>query len=241
MIKNKNNIIFEIVMILVIIGLIVSIFFVDLDLRVFKVVSKNTLMSQYESIKVLDTKLLNAKTSYDDSIKSVETAKADFKKQKDQYDAITDDTIAIINEATTDEKYNIEYMWIKLGNYAKSNNLTLALVEPGGSVATAAAANTAPSTAAGATTSGTKDVASSTTAGTTTPGTTTAATDTTAAASGSELSISVKGNYTDVSDFIFELENDDELRFKLDKIKMEYAGSNEITATFAVKNLKFIK
>jgi len=228
MMNIKKVLIIEIIAVVVIIGLIASIFFIDLDLGIFKVVSKNTLMAQYDSIKVLDTKLVNAKTSYDTSIKSLETSKSDFKKQKDQYDAITDETIAIIKEATTDEKYNIEYMWIKLGNYAKSNNLTLSLVEPGGTEQAAS------------TTTGTTPAATSTTTSTTTTPTT-PTTGATSTSSGSEFTIKVKGNYINVSDFIFELENDDELRFKLDKIKMEYAGSNEITATFAVKNLKFIK
>jgi len=237
MIKSKKNLISEIIVALVIIGLIVSIFFIDLDLGVFKVVSKNTLMSQYKSIKDLDTNLLNAKTNYDSSIRTVETSKANFKKQKEQYEAITDETISIINEATTDEKYNIEYMWIKLGNYAKSNNLSLALVEPGGS--TQAAAASSDTATPGATTS---DKSGTTPAGTTTaPGGISDISTAPTSSSGDELTISVIGNYTDVSSFIFELENDDELRFKLDKIKMEYAGSNEITASFAVKNLKFIK
>ena len=228
----KKVLIIEIIAVIVIIGLIASIFFIDLDLGIFKVVSKDTLLAQYDSIKVLDTKLINAKTNYDTSIKSLETSKSDFKKQKDQYDAITDETIAIIKEATTDEKYNIEYMWIKLGNYAKSNNLTLSLVEPGGTeqaVSTTTGTTPAPTTA------------TSTTTSTTTTPTTSPTTGAASTSSGGEFTIKVKGNYIDVSDFIFELENDDELRFKLDKIKMEYAGSNEITATFAVKNLKFIK
>jgi septal ring-binding cell division protein DamX len=239
--KSKKYLIAEVIVVLAIIGLVVSIFFIDLDLGIFKVVSKDTLLSQYKSIKDLDTNLLNAKTNYDNSIKSVENSKTDFTKQKEQYEAITDDTISIINEATTDEKYNIEYMWIKLGNYAKSNNLSLALVEPGGSTQTATPASTDTATPTVPTTDKT------TTSGgiATTPGGTTTAptgtTDTSSGAASDELTISVVGNYTDVSSFIFELENDQELRFKLDKIKMEYAGSNEITASFAVKALKFIK
>lgn len=226
MTKTKKLLIFEIVMGLILIGLITSVFFVDLDLGLFKVVSQKTLMSQYDSIKDLDDKLVTTKGNYDSSLKSVETSKAEFKKQKDQYDAITQDTINIIKEATTDEKYNVEYMWIKLGNYAKSNNLVLTLVEPGGT----AQADTSSTTTTQ--TSSTTTPTTGSTAGSTTPTTT---------SSTGEFSISVKGNYINVSDFIFDLENDTELRFKLDKIKMEYAGNNQITASFVVKNLKFVK
>jgi|GEM_PF-1811947 len=262
MIKSEKYLIAESIAALVILGLIVSIFFVDLDLGIFKIVSKNTLMSQYNLIKGLDKNLLDAKTKYDTSIRTIESSKSDFKKQKEQYDAISDETISVINEATTDEKYNIEYMWIKLGNYAKANNLTLSLVEPGGSAQASAASTGATSgtttgtttgttsgtttgtttgeKSSGATSDKTSDKTSATTTGASTevPSVTTAATST---ASAGELTISVKGNYTDVSSFIFELENDVELRFKLDKLKMEYAGSNQITTSFAVKNLTFIK
>ena len=234
MMKIKKILIAETVALVIIIGLIVSIFFVDFDLGIFKLVSKTTLMSQFTSIKDLDTKLVSTKTNYDASIKNVETAKSDFTKQKQQYDAITDDTISIIKEATTDEKYNIEYMWIKLGNYAKSDNLALSLVEPGGT----GSSTSAPTTT---TTTGSTTTSSTTTGGTAAGTAAGAAASTTPASSGNEFTIKVTGNYIDVSDFIFELENDNELRFKLDKINMEYAGSNQITATFAVKNLKFIK
>jgi hypothetical protein len=233
--EKKKFIIFEIISGLLVIGLVLTVFFVDLDLGIFKIISQKNLVAQYNSLKELDTKLLTAKTNYDTSVKAVETSKSDYKRQKDQYDAITDETIAVIKEATTEEKYNIEYMWIKLGNYATANNLTLSLVEPGGSsqVETPEKATTTQTT--NTTTQTTDDNTNSAAGNTNTP-----APSSNTASSG-ELSISVKGNYLNVSEFIFELENDGELRFKLDKIKMEYAGNNQITATFAVKNLKFVK
>lgn len=235
MMEKKKFIIFEIISGLLVIGLVLTVFFVDLDLGIFKIISQKNLVAQYNSLKELDTKLLTAKTNYDTSVKAVETSKSDYKRQKDQYDAITDETIAVIKEATTEEKYNIEYMWIKLGNYATANNLTLSLVEPGGSsqVETPEKATTTQTT--NTTTQTTDDNTNSAAGNTNTP-----APSSNTASSG-ELSISVKGNYLNVSEFIFELENDGELRFKLDKIKMEYAGNNQITATFAVKNLKFVK
>ncbi len=238
MIVNKKLFIIEIGMALVVIGLIVSIFYVDFDLGIVKIVSQKTLMAQYMDIQSLDEKLEASKTNYEASIKAVETSKSDFKRQKEEYEAITDETIAIIREATTDEKYSIEYMWIKLGNYAKSNNLLISLIEPGGT----AQVETPPASTT-PTTTPTTTTPPETTTPTTTPTTTTppATTTPTSVSSGDELIISVKGDYMDVSEFIFEIENDAELRFKLDKIKMEYAGSNEITASFAVKNLKFIK
>ena len=56
----------------------------------------------------------------------------------------------------------------------------------------------------------------------------------------SVLSIQVTGSYIDLCDFVFEIENDDSLRFKLDNISM--SGSSEaVTATFDVKNTIVIK
>lgn len=289
MIENKKLIIFEVIAGLIVIALIVCIFVVDVNFGIFKAVSEKTLFSQYSTIQSLDTKLTNAKTNYDASIKAVELSKSDYKKQKDQYDAISDETIAIIKDATTQETYNIEYMWVKLGNYAKANNLTLTLNEPGGTSSAATTTNTTSGTATGSagasvtntnssssssstgasttssttTNTTTNNTTNNTTNSTTTNNTTNSATTTnttnsttktnstmaasttsatTATTSASnELTIKVKGNYIDVSQFIFELENDSELRFKLDNIKMEYAGNNQITATFSVKNLKFVK
>ena len=40
-----------------------------------------------------------------------------------------------------------------------------------------------------------------------------------------------------VSDFVFAVENDNELKFKLDNISMEYLSGTSIKATFDVKNM----
>ncbi|MEG0872568.1 MAG: hypothetical protein RSG48_01190, partial [Clostridia bacterium] len=53
--------------------------------------------------------------------------------------------------------------------------------------------------------------------------------------------IQVSGSYIDVSDFIFEVENDKDLRFKLDNISIEYVSGNKIKANFDVKNLSIKK
>lgn len=254
MMKSNKLLIWETIIALIVIGLIVCIFMVDLDLGVFKIVPVNKLLSQYTSIKDLDTKLQTTKSDYESSIKSVEDAKTNYEKQKTQYDAISEDTINIIKEATADEQYTIDYIWVKIGNYATSNNLVLSLVEPGGTASASSSSTGGGTTTPTGTTGGNTQVSSGTTTGTgtTTPTGTTTGTDTapttntppttnTGTSSSDELSIKVVGNYTDVSSFIFDLENDNELRFKLDKIKMEYAGSNQITATFAVRNLKFVK
>lgn len=233
MMNRKKLLIGEGIAALIIAGIIAAIFMVETDLGIFKIVSPQSLMSQYNSIKDMNSKLETSKTNYETSLKAVETAKSEYTKQKEKYEAITDETISIIKEATADEQYNIDYIWVQIGNYAKANNLVLSLIEPGGSSQTATDTSSTTST-----TTGTNSQVTSESKGTDTQS---ATTSTTTKSPSNELSIKVVGNYTDVSDFIFELENDVELRFKLDKIKMEYAGNNQITATFAVKNIKFKK
>lgn len=218
MMKDKKFLIIEAVALLILVVLIIFVFNVDLNLGVVKLTSQKTLMSEYKSMQGLDSRLMNAKNNYESSISAVESAKAEYKKEKEKYEAISDETIRIIKEANTEEKYNIEFMWVKLGSYAKSNNLTLSLIEPGSEVKT-----------------------ETTTTQPTQQTTTEANKNVPEVSSSNEFRISVKGDYIDVSSFIFDIENDAELRFKLDKIKMEYAGSNQINASFVVKNLKFVK
>ena len=57
----------------------------------------------------------------------------------------------------------------------------------------------------------------------------------------SGIKITIKGRYANVADFVFDVENDKSLRFKLDNIKMTYAGDNEIQATFDVLSLSVLK
>lgn len=244
MINAKKMLIWEIILIIIIVGIITSVFIVELDLGIFKIMSPQKLVSQYDSIVDMNSRILTSKNNYDSSLKTIETAKKDYTREKEKYEGITDETIAIIKEATSDEQYNIDYIWITIGNYASVNNLSLTLVEPGGS---ASASSTTPKSEETSTTTSTTtetkkdDQVTSQTGDTEKASNTTPAPTSPVKSSGSEFSIKVVGDYIDVSSFIFELENDIELKFKLDNIKMEYAGNNQITATFAVKNLKFKK
>ena len=44
-----------------------------------------------------------------------------------------------------------------------------------------------------------------------------------------------------MSDFVFEVENDKELRFKLDNMEVTYVSGTTIKAKFNVKNVIMIK
>jgi hypothetical protein len=233
MIEHKKLIVFEIVSIIFIVLIISLVLFVDINLGFFKIVSTKTLIGSLNVVKEAENNYNNKKIEYETTIKNIESLKSQFSVQKSKYDAITDETVDIIKQATTSEKYNIEYMWVKLGNYARSNNLELSMLEPGANpVATEDSKKTTTNTVTSNTTVKTevKDEK-----------TTTNKEEVPTVTTSDELVIKVKGSYLNVSDFIFDIENDKELRFKLDKIKMESAGSNMITATFSVKNLIFNK
>ena len=55
------------------------------------------------------------------------------------------------------------------------------------------------------------------------------------------LTLQVKGSYINVADFVFEVENDKSLRFKLDNIKMKSAGGIEVVTSFNVKDFTVLK
>lgn len=44
-----------------------------------------------------------------------------------------------------------------------------------------------------------------------------------------------------MADFVFEVENDKSLRFRLDNIKMKSAGGTEVLASFKVKDFTVLK
>lgn len=310
--KSNENIKFFIVtgILLVFIGLIVLFAMVDINLGIVKISSVKTLLAQKSAVNKSQDNLKKEEVKYTKAISEVKTQEAKYKDEKTKYDAISNDTVKMINEATTEENYNIEYMWIKLGNYAKSNNLTILVTEPGGTAisdettdktattsttgttnttSTTGTTNTTGTTSTttnGTTTAGTVKTANANVAATANTATATTGTSTTgtannttgtsttgttgtnnttkttnpitgntinntnvttnsttdvatpiASSNDSVLKIQVKGSYIDVSDFIFEVENDKSLRFKLDNISIECVSGTIIKATFDVKNL----
>ena len=62
-----------------------------------------------------------------------------------------------------------------------------------------------------------------------------------ASVSNGAIRIVVRGRYANVADFVYDVENDKELKFRLDNIKMSYKSNNQIEATFNVLNLQLKK
>lgn len=257
--EYKRTIIISIIDVIIIL-LIALLALADINIGPIHLSSIKSIMAQDKKVKAAEAELDTAKTLYEAAVTGLESQKAKFEKEKGQYDAISDDTVNIIKEATAKENYSIEYMWIKLGNYAIKNNLSIVLVEPGGASDTSSATTT-DSTESGETTS---TPVSSSSQATTNQTTTNQATDSTSQSSASDtvqsanksddatdtdtsdangdktLKINISGTYMNVSDFIFEVENDSELKFKLDNISMQPTGDG-VSATFDVKNMIIVK
>ena len=221
---DKKVIIIECITLLLIICGIVGIFNTDLNLGIFKIIKIQTLVGVKDDLEIVNNNTSDSKDKNDQKLNLLENVKKEYEEERNKYEAISEETLNIIKEATLEETYDIEYMWIKLGNYAKVNNLTISIVEPGGNMITTD--NTEDDENA-------KSGDESITSDKTTP-------DTNITLS-QNLMINVVGNYLDLAQFVFDVENDVELRFKLDKIKMLYAENNNVTTTFEVKNITMDK
>ena len=231
---SKNKLITLIVSCVVLILLLLLVTFMlinDSEVLGIKVSSIKTLLGLNEKINEATENYETEKTNYNSTIKKLETAKDEYAKEKTKYDAISQETIEMIKQSIKKEQYNIEYMWIKLGNYAKTNNLSIVLIEPGGSGSSSQESKVSDETSKSSveSSSDTKENIEKT------------STNSPITSSSDTLKVEITGNYLNISDFIYEVESDTELRFKLDNISMEYVGNNNIKATFDVKNLIMLK
>lgn len=247
------------------------------------------LIARKDDVLKKEQELTAQQKEYTQTLGKLTEAQNTFDKEKNKYEAISDETIEIIKEATTQDNYNMEYIWIKLGNYAKKNNLSLIVIEPGAddsAISKDATTNNSKSTttttntttnstdankassnssstnntsnsnnSSTQSTSGTKTTSSSTSNQATTNSNQTTSNGSTDLTNGTDSSLQVEdstkddttmkiqlqGSYIDISDFIFEVENDDELKFKLDNIRIEYVEGTTIKATFDVKNTIIVK
>jgi len=154
----------------------------------------------------------------------LQVSKNKFDVAKSEYESIDESTITIVQDATKEVKYFIEYLWIVLGNYATANKVEIDIHTPGSTISEPVK-ETEDGTETNAYAIDTNSTISS--------GVTTS--------SNTGIKISVKGRYANVADFVFDVENDKSLKFKLDNIKMDYAKDNKVLATFDVLSLAVLK
>lgn len=128
-----------------------------------------------------------ATTDYQGAVSGLNTSKTNLENTKKNYE---DKAIfANNNSYLQTEKYEIEFLWTKVGNYAKDRKVELKF-----------------------------DVANSSTKGL------------------YDLKFTIAGKYTKVADYIYDIENDSKLGFKIEDFHMISAGDG-VQATFTCKEV----
>lgn len=240
MIKEYKKILIMSVVLLILVICIVVVFTTDVSMAGIKSGSIFTISEGKNNLNSLLEKESEVKAEHQSALDSLEQAKNTYETEKKKFDNIDQATVDLVKEATKDEKYFIEYLWITLGNYATDNNLIIDVITPGSTLSSTG--ETLNGNASG-TQSGSGDVLGGgmnfgSADGST--GTNRPTTDTSSVANNS-IRIIVKGRYANVADFVYDVENDKELKFRLDNMKMVYKSNNQIEATFNILSLQVKK
>ena len=238
--SNKKLMVTSIILGCIII-LLVIFMLLGLNLGFIKINSISSLIEEYSQVKSSEKKLNSSNEKYNSTIEELKKSENEFNKQKNKYNSISDETVNVIKEATTEDMYNLEYMWIKLGNYAKRHNLELVIVEPGGNAKKEDSKDSKTSSSSSSNSNSDKSTSSNSSSKTVNNNSTVVNSSDNSTTEESNLTIQVTGSYMDTSDFIFEVENDTSLRFKLDNISMDYVEGTTIKTKFIVKNISINK
>lgn len=180
---RKTLIMFMILLLIVVISLMVF-------RGIFNIPGLRTLS---EKNKKLDSSIQNlsklSSTGYQKALTDVSDSAKTYKKAKEEYDQLA--AVSTDNQLSSGsqlQKYEIEYLWTRIGAHATKENVVLKL-----------------EVAANATSSATGYF---------------------------DLNFTVSGSYVAITDFIYDVENDSSLGFKIENFKMT-SGS----ATFTCKNI----
>lgn len=115
-------------------------------------------------------------TDYPTQISNISKSMKDLKSEKEKYDnMVTISTDEQVQAAAKIEKYEIEYLWTKIGNWAKKEGVTMKIDLKNSSTGTQGLYN---------------------------------------------LQFTVNGQYIGIADFIYDIENDTSLGFKIEEFKL---------------------
>jgi len=215
-VKRYTKLIILSTVLLVLIALITLAMIFDVDLILFRNLSIAGIQEKKLSVETLMQKQTLEETNNTVAKSELQIAKNSFDVAKEAYENIEESTIEIVQEATKEEKYFIEYLWIVLGNYSAANKVGINITTPGSTTQSEDKNKDKDSKVTEEAEEDIEDVAMS---------------------SGNGIKITVEGRYANIADFVFDVENDKSLRFKLDNIKMAYSGDNKVKATFDVLSL----
>ena len=130
---------------------------------------------------------------YVKAVKDINDSATNYSKTKKEYDEIaTVSSDAQIGAASQLQKYEIEYLWTRIGTHASNENVVLRMEIKANSSSSATGYY--------------------------------------------DLNFAALGDYVGVTDFIYDIENDSSLGFKIENFKMEPSGSN-IQATFVCTSI----
>lgn len=220
--KKYTKIITLSVVLLALIALITLSMIFDVDLVVFKNLSIAGIQQKKLAVEELMQKQTLEEANNSIAKSTLQASKNAFDVAKADYENIDEATIQSVQEATKEVKYFIEYLWIVLGNYATTNNVAINIITPGTEIVQSTTSEDEKDN------KNESEGMETTNANITNPLT-------------SGVKVTIQGRYAQVADFVFDVENDKSLRFKLDNIKMTYSGNNEIQATFDVLSLSVLK
>ncbi len=238
MIKEyKKILIMSVVLLILVIGIVI-VFTSDVSIAGIKSGSIFTISEGKNNLNSLMEKESTVKAEHQSALDSLEQAKNTYETEKKKFDNIDQATVDLVKEATKDEKYFIEYLWITLGNYATDNNLIIDVITPGSTLSSTGETLNGSGSEGGAGNALGGGLNFGGAEGGT--GSNRPTTDTSSVANDS-IRIIVKGRYANVADFVYDVENDKELKFRLDNIKMVYKSNNQIEATFNILSLQVKK
>ncbi len=218
--KEYKKLLILCVVLLILIICIAVVFTTDLSVGNFKSAAIFTISEGKSELNGLIERESTTKAEHQSALDALELAKNNYDSEKRTFESIDQATVDLVKEATKDEKYFIEYLWITLGNYANDNNLLIDVITPGStSASTGEVLN-------GSEQAGNQENQEP-------------SIDTSVA--NNTIRIVVKGRYANVADFVYDVENDKDLKFRLDNMKMVYRSNNQIEATFNVLSLQVKK
>lgn len=142
-----------------------------------------------ENLKNKNNNLSNlVNVEYPKALASIKESEKQLKASKDEYESqIALNSSYETNFFVATEKYEIEYLWTKIGNHAKDNDVDMKIDLTNSNIGTGYY----------------------------------------------KLNFTVTGTYVGVTDFIYSIENDSKLGFKIDSFVMT---QNEVTTTSSSKN-----
>ena len=183
-----RKILFIILIILLLVGagfLIIN----GLELGNFNIWGIRDIIDKNNNIDQKNQQLSNlVSVTYPGNLEELNTSSETLTSTRKEYE---DKSVLVSNSKyyMQTEKYEIEFLWTKLGNYAKDNNVQIKI-----------------------------DVVNSVTEEL------------------YDLNFTIMGAYIDVTDFIYDIENDSKLGFKIEDFHMS-ANQNGVTGTFSCKEI----